>query len=150
LGFNWVGELCNYAVPYDYTTKEFELLVEQVTKLNMVLDVHTKLEEMHYVIQNFPRASIVFPHFDGESGPFPRIELVAAHANTYIDTSGDRHDRVGLLEYAVKTLGEDRILFGSDFSLDCPATVTARIRSAFLTDQQKQKILSGTLEKISK
>jgi len=37
LGFVWVGELCNYTVPYPYTLKEFALLVEQVNKLNMVL-----------------------------------------------------------------------------------------------------------------
>jgi predicted TIM-barrel fold metal-dependent hydrolase len=147
LGFNWVGELCNYVVPYEYASNEFELLVEQVSKLNMVLDVHTQLEEMHYIIQKFPRATIVFSQFSDEGNNiFPRIELVAAHPNTYIDTSGDGHDRVGMLEYAVKTVGEDRILFGSDFSMNCPATVLGRIQNAFLTDEQKQKILSGNLE----
>jgi predicted TIM-barrel fold metal-dependent hydrolase len=151
LGFNWVGELCNYIVPYEYSGDEFELLVEQVSKLSMVLAVHTELNEMHYIIQKFPRATIVFPQFSDENNNiFPRIELVAAHPNTYIDTSGDGHDRVGMLEYAVKTVGEDRILFGSDFSMNCPATVMGRIQNAFLTDEQKQKILSGNLEALLK
>jgi predicted TIM-barrel fold metal-dependent hydrolase len=136
-------------VPYKYTIEEFELPVEQVEKLNMVLDVHASTEEMHYVIHKFPRATIVFPQFD-DGGPFPRIELVAAHPNTYIDTSGDGHDRVGILECAVKTVGEDRILFGSDFSYNCPATVIGRIQNAFLTEEQKQKILSGNLEALLK
>jgi predicted TIM-barrel fold metal-dependent hydrolase len=149
LGFNWVGELCNYVVPYKYTIEEFSLLVEQVAKLNMVLHVHATTEEMHYIIQKFPRATIVFSQFD-DGGPFPRIELVAAHPNTYIETSGDGHDRVGILEYAVKTVGEDRILFGSDFTYNCPATVIGRIQNAFLTDGQKQKILSGNLEALLK
>ena len=35
LGFVWVGELCNYMVPYDYSLKEFEALVRKVTELNM-------------------------------------------------------------------------------------------------------------------
>jgi len=149
LGFNWVGELCNYVVPYKYTIEEFELLVEQVTKLNMVLHVHATTEEMHYIIQKFPRATIVFPQFD-DGGPFPRIELVAAHSNTYLETSGDGHDRVGILEYAVKAIGEDRILFGSDFTMNCPTTVLGRIQNAFLTDEQKQKILAGNLEALLK
>ena len=55
LGFVWVGELCNYTVPYKYTIKEFALLAEQVSKLNMVQDVHTELEEMEYIIREFPR-----------------------------------------------------------------------------------------------
>jgi hypothetical protein len=143
-----VGELCNYTVPYKYTIKEFALLVEQVSKLNMVLDVHTELDEMEYIIREFPRATIVFPHF-GDSHEFDdifkRIDAIAAHPNTYLDTSGYGHDRIGMLEYAVKTIGPDRVLFGSDFSINCPATVIARVKNAFITEEQKRKILSGNL-----
>jgi hypothetical protein len=32
LGFVWVGELCNYMIPYDYTIREFELLVREVVR----------------------------------------------------------------------------------------------------------------------
>jgi hypothetical protein len=150
LGFNWVGELCNYVGPlnYEYTIREFELLVNQVSKLKMVLDVHTGLDDMHYVIQKFPEATIVFPHFDDDQSVFHRIALIATHPNSYIDTSGYGIDRVGILEYAVKTIGEDRILFGSDFSINCPTAALGRIQNAFLTDQQKRKILSGNLENL--
>jgi uncharacterized protein len=149
LGMVWVGELCNYNVPYQYTIKEFEQLVEQAVKLNMVLDVHTELEEMEYIIGKFPQATIVFPHFGDDheyDHIFKRIDTVAKHPNTYLDTSGYGHDRVGMLEYAVKTIGPDRVLFGSDFSINDPATVIARIEHAFLTEEQRQKILSGNLE----
>ena len=153
LGFVWVGELCNYTVPYQYTIKEFEQLVAQVVKMNMVLDVHTELEEMDYIIRKFPQATIVFPHFgDGHEFQdiFKRIDLVAAHPNTYLDTSGYGHDRVGMLEYAVKSIGPDRVLFGSDFSINCPATVIGRVRNAFLTDDQRRKILAGNVEALLK
>jgi predicted TIM-barrel fold metal-dependent hydrolase len=153
LGFVWVGELCNYMAPFEYTIREFELLVEQVVKLNMVLDVHTELEEMEYIIGKFPQATIVFPHF-GDSHEyqhiFKRIDAVAKHPNCYLDTSGSGHDRVGMLEYAVKTIGADRVLFGSDFSINCPATVLARIENAFLSEEEKGKILSGNLETLLK
>ena len=149
LGFVWVGELCNYVVPFEYTIKEFEQLVRQVVKMNMVLDVHTELEEMEYIIQKFPQATIVFPHFgDGHEYQhiFKRIDAVAKHPNCYLDTSGYGHDRVGMLEYAVKSIGPDRVLFGSDFSINCPATVVARIENAYLSEEQKRKILSGNLQ----
>ena len=55
LGFVWVGELCNYMAPYEYTIKEFELLVKQVVKLGMVLDVHTENEEIDYIVGSSPR-----------------------------------------------------------------------------------------------
>ena len=148
LGFRWVGELCNYAVPFQYTIKEFELLVHQVVKMNMVLDVHTELEEMEYIIQKFPKATIVFPHF-GDSHEFEhifkRIDLVGRNPNCYLDTSGYGHDRMGMLEYAVNSIGPDRVLFGSDFSINDPGCVIARVQNSFITEEQKRKILSGNL-----
>ena len=119
----------------------------------MVLDVHTELDEMEYIIQKFDRATIVFPHFGGShefTDVFKRIDTIAAHSNTYLDTSGYGHDRVGMLEYAVKTIGPDRVLFGSDFSINCPATVIARVKNAFITEEQKRKILSGNLQTLLK
>src|SRR3984893_13723989 len=132
--------------PFEYTIKEFEMLVQQTVKMNMVLDVHTELAEMEYIIQKFPQATIVFPHFgDGHefSHIFKRIDTVAQHTNCYLDTSGSGHDRVGMLEYAVKTIGSDRVLFGSDFSINDPSTVIARIENSFLTGGAKAKDICG-------
>lgn len=153
LGFAWVGELCNYTVPYEYGIKEFELLVEKAVELNMVLDVHTELEEMEFIIEKFPEATIVFPHFGDDreyDHIWKRIEHVAKNDNCYLDTSGYGHDRVGMLEYAVKTIGPDRVLFGSDFSINCPATVIARVQNAFLSEEEKEKIFSGNLQRLLK
>ena len=149
LGFVWVGELCNYMAHYEYTIKEFELLVKEVVRLGMVLDVHTEHDEIDTMVQKFPEATIVFPHFGDEKEYehiFKRIDLVAKHPNSYLDTSGYGHDRMGMLEYAVKTIGPDRVLFGSDFSINDPSTVLARIRNSFLTEEQKAKVLAGNLE----
>ncbi len=152
-GFVWVGELCNYTVPYEYTVKEFELLVEQVVKLNMILDVHTELEEMEYIIDKFPRATIVFPHFGDDreyDHIFKRIDRVAEHPNTCLDTSGYGHDRMGMLEYAVQKIGPDRVLFGSDFSINDPSTVLARIQHSFLSLEEKRQVLAGNLRALLK
>lgn len=153
LGFVWVGELCNYMVPYLYTISEFEKLVEQVVKLKMVLALHTEHGEMEYVTRKFPEATIAFAHFGDDheyDDIFKRIDMVAANPNFYLDTSGYGHDRVGVLEYAVNTIGPDRVLFGSDFSINDPSTVIARIKNSFLTREQKQKIFSGNLQDLLK
>lgn len=150
LGFVWVGELCNYMKPtYSFGAREFETLVQEVVKLRMVLHVHTEDDEIDSVVARFPQATLVFAHF-GDAKEydhiFKRIDLVARHPNCYLDTSGYGHDRVGMLEYAVKTIGPDRVLFGSDFSINDPSTVLARIHNSFLTEEQKRKVLAGNLE----
>jgi predicted TIM-barrel fold metal-dependent hydrolase len=153
LGFVWVGELCNYMVPYQYSIPEFDQLVEQVIRLNMVLALHTEQGEMEYIARKFPGATIAFAHFGDDheyEDIFKRIDLVAQNPNFYLDTSGYGHDRVGVLEYAVKSIGPDRVLFGSDFSINDPGTVMARIQNAFLTNEQKKKIFSGNLQDLLK
>jgi uncharacterized protein len=153
LGFVWVGELCNYMVPYNYSIKEFEMLAEQVVKLNMVLAIHTEHGEMEYVTQKFPEVTFAFAHFGDDhefDDIFKRIDMVAKNPNFYLDTSGYGHDRVGVLEYAVEKIGPDRVLFGSDFSINDPSTVIARIKNSFLSAEQKQKIFSGNLEALLK
>jgi len=56
-----------------------------------------------------------------------------------------------VLEYAVKSIGTERVLFGSDFSINDPSTVIARIKNSFLSNEQKQKIFcrksGGIVEK---
>jgi hypothetical protein len=153
LGFVWVGELCNYMVPYLYSLNEFEMLVDHIVKLNMVLALHTEQGEMEYIADKFPRARIAFAHFGDDheyDDIFKRIDMVARNPNFYLDTSGYGHDRVGVLEYAVKTIGPDRVLFGSDFSINDPGTVIARILNSFITDEQKQKIFSENLQGLLK
>ena len=155
LGFRWVGELCNYIGPhqYRYDSPQFEALVRKVVELKMILHVHTEGDEMKYVIEKFPQATLVFAHFGDDheyDHIFKRIDLVAQHSNCYLDTSGYGHDRVGVLEYAVKTIGPDRILFGSDFTINDPSTVMARIQNAFLSEEEKKKILSANLEALLK
>ena len=153
LGIVWVGELCNYMVPYNYSIREFEQLVEQTIKLKMVLALHTEHGEMEYISQKFPHATIAFAHFGDDheyEDIFKRIDMVAANPNYYLDTSGYGHDRVGVLEYAVEKIGPDRVLFGSDFSINDPSTVIARIKNAFLTEDQKRRIFSGNLEALLK
>ena len=47
---------------------------------------------------------------------------------------------------AVETIGPDRVLFGSDFSINDPSSVLARIESSFLSREQKGRVLSENLE----
>ncbi len=65
-------------------------------------------------------------------------QVVKGMGSTVHTEPEDGHDRVGMLEYAVKTIGPDRVLFGSDFSINDPSTVIARIESSFLIEVQKK------------
>jgi hypothetical protein len=97
-----------------------------------------------------PKArTIVFPHLGGtREDIFARVEIVAKHENTCIELSGSGVERVGILERAVKEIGPDRVLYGSDFTINEPSAVIARVRNAFLTPGDREKILFRNVERL--
>lgn len=57
-------------------------------------------------------------------------------------------ERVGILEKEVKEIGADRALYGSDLTINEPAAVIARVRNAFLTEEDREKILFRNVERL--
>ncbi|MCC6861715.1 MAG: amidohydrolase family protein [Bryobacterales bacterium] len=149
LGFLWIGEFCNYMTGYRYDTPEWKSVMELAARLNLVVQIHTNTAEMRFLADTFPSNTIVFPHFGGNTKDiFERIAIVAAHPNTLIDVSGSGIERVGILERAVGEIGADRVLYGSDFTINEPSAVIARVRNAFLTAADREKILYGNLDRL--
>ena len=148
-GFVWLGEFCNYMTGYNYETPEWAEVMKLATKLNLVLQIHTNTREMRYLAESFPDATIVFPHLGASRDDiFARIDIVARHKNALIELSGSGIERVGILEKAIKDIGADRVLYGSDFTINDPATVIARVRNAFLTAEDREKILFRNVERL--
>lgn len=149
LGFVWLGEFCNYMTGYRYDTPEWAEVMKLATRLNLVIQIHTNVREMQYLAENFPEATIVFPHLGGNREDiFARIAMVAKHKNTSIDLSSSGIERVGILERAVKEIGADRVLYGSDFTINEPSAVLARVKNAFLTAEDREKILFRNVERL--
>jgi predicted TIM-barrel fold metal-dependent hydrolase len=55
---------------------------------------------------------------------------------------------VGILELAVQKIGADRVLFGSDFTINDPGSVIARVQSAYLDDREREQILHLNVERL--
>ena len=104
---------------------------------------------MKGLAETFPKTTIVFPHLGGSRDDiFARIDIVAKHKNAYIDLSGSGIERVGILEYAAREIGADRVLYGSDFTINEPSAVLARVQNAFLTTDDREKILFRNVERL--
>lgn len=148
-GFVWLGEFCNYMTGYKYDTPEWAEIMKLAAKLNCVIQIHTNAKEMAYLADKFPGTTIVFPHLGAaQKDIFERIAVVAAHKNAHIDLSGSGIERVGILERAVKEIGADRVLYGSDFTINEPTGVIGRIRNAFLSAEDREKILFRNVERL--
>lgn len=99
-----------------------------------------------------PEAVLILAH-TGNSETYDltgQVRAIAAakHGNVYSDTSSARSMYSGLIEWAVRTAGAERILFGSDTPLHSTAAQRARIDHAELPVEDKRKILRANAESI--
>lgn len=149
LGFRWLGEFCNYMTGYRYDSPEWARVMKLAADLNMVIQIHTNAAEMRMIAERFPENTIVFPHLGGNRQDIAaRVAIVAAHKNCSIDISGSGIERVGILEMAVKEIGSDRVLYGSDFTINEPSAVITRVQNAFLTPEDRENILFRNVERL--
>ena len=154
-GVCWVGELCGYIAGYPFTspegqaTAQFAEIVTRASPLRMVLHLHAGTGEMARLADAYPRARFVIAHIgDSPAHCAERIDMVASHPNVCLDISGAGSERVGILELAVERIGPDRVLFGSDFTINDPGMVIARIQRAYLSDAQREKVLHENVERL--
>jgi predicted TIM-barrel fold metal-dependent hydrolase len=70
------------------------------------------------------------------------------HGNVFADTSSARSITPNLIEWAVRQIGVDRVLFGTDTPLYTTAMQRARIDHADLPDAQKRAILHENAERL--
>jgi len=147
LGMVWLGELCGYAGGYTYETENFAQAVTLAGELNMVVQIHSDdVSEMDRICSQFPNVTLVLPHpGDSPQEVVARCELAAKHQNLYLDLCGHGVQRLGVLDLAVQCAGPDRVLFGSDYTINDPAAIIATIQASYLSDEVKAKILGGNV-----
>jgi predicted TIM-barrel fold metal-dependent hydrolase len=92
-----------------------------------------------------PSASLICGHTGGkwELG----IRAVRAYPNIWIDTAGS-DPTAGLVEMAVRELGAERILYGSDCGGRSFASQLGKVLSADLPRETRGKILGGNLRRL--
>ena len=94
-----------------------------------------------------PRVRMLLAHLGNGTGDHGRADLqvraiqAARHDNLWVDTSSARSILPGLIEWAVRELGAERVLFGSDTPLYDVAMHRTRIEMADVPAAAKRLIL---------
>lgn len=94
-----------------------------------------------------PDVPIIMAHLGG--GGWRGVQDVKDCPNVVVDTSGAQ-PQAGLVEYAARELGADRVVFGSDWPIRDFATQKARVTGADLSPEQKDLILGGNVARLLK
>jgi predicted TIM-barrel fold metal-dependent hydrolase len=93
----------------------------------------------------FPEMKLILAHigcgWDGDLTHQVRAIQASRHGNVWADTSSARSITPRLIEWAVREVGPDRVLYGTDTPLYSTVMQRARIDHADLPDEQKRLIL---------
>ena len=100
----------------------------------------------------FPEMKLILGHigcgWDGDYTHQVRAVQQSRHGNVFADTSSARSIVPGLIEWAAREIGSDRILFGTDTPLYLTGMQRLRIDEAELTDAEKRQILCENAERV--
>jgi|WetSurMetagenome_2_1015567.scaffolds.fasta_scaffold475337_1 uncharacterized protein len=125
-------------------------IVERAIELNIPVLQHTWLlaggtdedhstpDQFAKLARRYPEAKLIMGHTGGnwEVG----VRLAQPLKNVWIDTCGGNPTQ-GFLEYALRFLSPERILFGSDFPVRGFASAVAKVEGAKMSARVKKMIL---------
>jgi predicted TIM-barrel fold metal-dependent hydrolase len=136
---------------------QLDPMVERATELKAVVFQHTWIKvtgnlagestpmDLVALAKRHPDAKLICGHTGGdwEQG----IRAVRAHPNISVDLGGG--DPVaGITELAVRELGPERVLYGSDAPGRSFASQLAKIHGAEIPDESKRLILAANLKRL--
>lgn len=150
-GVRLVGELVPYSSGWSENAAEgLSVLFDEAERLGMTVSFHTDETYMtNEMIRRHKDLTFVAAH-PGEAPSLMRhIERARISENYYLDLSGTGLFRYGTLARAVKEMGADHILFGTDYPICTPAMYIGGVAyDPYLTDEEKALIFAGNAKRL--
>jgi len=126
-------------------------LMEKLSKLRVPMLVHSDpVQPLLNLADRFPEATIIMAHMGGGGSVaniFATIHDSRRRENVYHDTTTSLVES-GTVEEAVRVLGAERVLFGTDYPVLDPYTQLAKIKSAQITEEAKSLVLGGNMMRL--
>ncbi|MDF9798901.1 putative TIM-barrel fold metal-dependent hydrolase [Catalinimonas alkaloidigena] len=142
----------------------FYPIIEKFIDLNMIILMHVGIGKSRItydpgepenvsipadfveVSRRYPEAMFQFAHLAGGEDWEDAVKALKHASNVYVDVSGSNNDAF-IIDFAIKYLGEDRILFGCDNSF---YQGVGHMLSANLSEAQRRKIFFENYNNILK
>ncbi len=138
----WVGaradEPCIFPLAEACIEHDIPLLLHSFHKKVGQLAHETDAQHVEFLAKRYPELKIVMAHLAGNH--LWGCAHIADCPNVWSDISGS-YCETGTVENAVKTLGVERVLFGSDAPGADYLVNVAKLEEADLTDEQRRMIL---------
>ena len=155
-GYRLIGEVVPYFHGWgkhelNYGSKELREILELAGEYEMVFSFHTMIswkDEMEKMIAQNPKVKFVAAHPNQKSDYLLHLERMEKYENAYLDISGSGLERYGMLREGIRRVGDDRLLFGTDFPITNPGMYVQAVLFEHISEESKEKILYRNAEKL--
>jgi len=136
---------------------QLDPIVDRAVAMNVPVLQHTWLNSMGHapnestpydvveLARRHPKAQLICGHTGGNWGL--GIRIIRETKNVYADIAGS-DPTSGFVEMAVRELGAERVLYGSDVGGRSFASQVAKVLGAEITDEEKRLILGGNIRRL--
>ena len=150
-GMKGVGELVTRP-SYPADLPGWVAVFEEAADLRVPVLLHAVAGPCARAAEVVPEATILLAHMGAGNGLAPNewsdaIEMARVHPNVYLETA-QSDTSYGQIELAVKELGPERIVFGTDSPLLDPAVQKAKVTAADINSRAKDLILGPNMARI--
>jgi len=126
---------------------ELDVPVLQHTWLKVTGNLEFESTPAHFaaLAARHPEAKLIFGHTGGdwEHG----IKAVKPYPNTYVETAGGNPE-AGFVEMAVREVGAERVVYGSDAAGRSFASQIGKVYGADMPDADRDRILGGNMQRL--
>ncbi len=127
---------------FDHGDKIFSFAAER--EAVVLMHPQVPVSDITNYADKYPKTKIIVAHLGGVG----HVDAIAnaKHRNVYTDTSGSASTQNFVVEYAVKRVGSENILFGTDSYAS--GFQRGRIEYALISDKDKENILRNNARRL--
>ncbi|QTH40568.1 amidohydrolase family protein [Cohnella sp. LGH] len=145
----WVAALCNDPVVFPFVEQAIDyrapILIHTWRKTVGQLPYESTAVHIADLARRYPEAQIIMAHLGGQAES--AINAVAGCPNVYVDTSGTPIGG-GEVALAVRRLGAERVIFGSDLPYACLASNIGKVLGAGLSERDYALVTDENMAKL--
>ncbi|MBD5081473.1 MAG: amidohydrolase [Ruminococcaceae bacterium] len=151
-GFGLIGELVPYMHGWsDYSRKDLGELLEAAEHYHMAVSFHTIEQEpgeISKMIENHPNVTFIAAHPGDKEQYLLHLERIKKYDNIYLDLSGTGIFRYGLIAHGVKTVGSERLIFGTDYPICNPRMYVQAVYQEPISEEDMENIFYRNAQRI--
>lgn len=143
---------------HNYPITEYgQAIFEFAAKHNAIISTHSgdkrsMPEDFVGFANDFPSVKLILAHLghSWDSNPAHQVRAIQSnrHDNMFVDTSSSQSIVPNLIEWAIREIGSERILYGTDTPVYFAPMQRARIDYADISYQDKKLILQDNASKL--